>query len=372
MPIIFNAPTLSQRAAIETQNRLISTCLDRSGVRFDIVDDGYAPAVVVDPADASANAALNRCGEQADRASVAPAVQLFLGSSDTAAVSLRRLTTPSTLLVVAAIIAGASVLALVSTLAITRPLRLLAGAAHRISGGDFHAQVPAPGRGEVAQVAMAFNAMAQALERTEAQRQRMVNDIAHELRNPLVTLTGTLEAIQDEVYEPSAEVIDSMAEEACQLSHLVSDLQVLAAAESGHLRLARSRVDLSHVARTVAEAHTVLAHAADLHLQVLGDIAAGAALVVGDEVRLRQVLTNLVSNAIRYSPADTTVSVSTTSTSTRVRVQVQDQGAGIATEQLPFIFDRFWRADAARARATGGTGLGLAISGSWSTPTAAT
>ncbi len=365
-------PTASQRAATEAQNSAIGSCLDRSGTphRLSGGEDGDTPFVVVDEADPTAVAALQRCTEQADRASLAPRVQLFLGSSETAALRWDRLTTGSTVAVIAAIIAAASGLALVSTLAITRPLRRLAAAADRITHGDLETRVPTAGRGEVAQVGAAFNTMAEALHRTEAQRQQMVSDIAHELRNPLVTLNGTLEAIQDEVFTASPEVIDSLAEEARQLSHLVRDLAELNAAESGHLRLASGLLDLGEVVRAVAEAHTVVARAAGLTLQLddrHGRDAApehdgGRALVVGDEVRLRQVLTNLVSNAVRYSHPGGTVTITTATTADAVEVRVADQGVGITAEQLPLVFDRFWRADAARARATGGTGLGLAIS----------
>lgn len=364
------APTASQQAAIDAENSAIATCLDRSGTPHQTVEDGYAPEVSVNTDDPAAAAALDRCTEQAQRAGLAPRVSLFLGSSDAAALRWDRLTTGSTLGIIAAIIVIASAVALVSTLAITRPLRRLAAAADRITHGDFETRVPATGRGEVAQVGAAFNTMAEALDRTEAQRRQMVSDIAHELRNPLVTLNGTLEAIQDELFEASPEVIDSLAEEAHQLSHLVSDLAVLTAAESGHLRLARTEVDLAAVARTVVEAHTPLARTAGLTLRLHQEVDDGQALVVGDEVRLRQVLTNLVSNAVRYSSPGGTVTVTTAVTTavtsgaapTTVEVRVGDQGVGIAPEQLPLVFDRFWRADAARARATGGTGLGLAIS----------
>lgn len=364
------APTASQRAAIDAQNSAVAACLDRSGTPHRTVEDGYAPAVTVATDDPAAAAALDRCTEQAVRAGLAPRVSLFLGSSDAAALSWDRLTTGSTLAIIAAIIVVASAVALVSTLAITRPLRRLATAAGRITHGDFETRVPAAGRGEVAQVGAAFNTMAEALDRTEAQRRQMVSDIAHELRNPLVTLNGTLEAIQDRVFDASPEVVDSLAEEARQLSHLVNDLADLNAAESGHLRLARTEVDLAAVARTVVEAHAPLARTAGLTLRLESRLDprhdGGRGLVVGDEVRLRQVLTNLVSNAVRYSSPGGTVTVTTAVTSgaapATVEVRVADQGVGIAPEQLPLVFDRFWRADAARARATGGTGLGLAIS----------
>lgn len=361
-------PTASQRAAIDALNSSVSACLGRTGTPHRVVDDGYAPEVTVDTDDPAAVAALARCTERADRAGLAPRVSLFLGSSDSAALRWDRLTTGSTLAVIAAIIAAASAVALVSTLAITRPLRRLAAAAGRITDGDFETRVPAAGRGEVAQVGLAFNAMAQALDRTEAQRRRMVSDIAHELRNPLVTLNGTLEAIQDEVFTASPEIIESMAEEARQLSHLVQDLADLNAAESGHLRLARTEVDVVSVARTVVDAHTALARSAGLTLHLDQRAGDRRALVVGDEVRLRQVLTNLVSNAVRYSTPGGTVTVTTATTAptpdgpATVEVRVADEGVGIAEDQLPLVFDRFWRADAARARATGGTGLGLAIS----------
>ena len=195
----------------------------------------------------------------------------------------------------------------------------------------------------------------------------MVSDIAHELRNPLVTINGTLEAIQDGVYEPTPEVIDSLAEETDHLRRLVSDLQELSMADAGGLRVHREPIDAVAACRTVVESHRALAASSGVALS----FEAPAALdVEADPVRLRQIVANLLSNALRHTPSggSVTVSVDTQAPAPpgapdpeRWAITVADTGEGIDADHLADVFERFWRADPARARSTGGTGLGLAI-----------
>ncbi len=198
--------------------------------------------------------------------------------------------------------------------------------------------------------------MADALARDEELRRRLVSDVAHELRNPLTTIAGTVDALRDGVYRPDEPVLASLAEETAHLQRLVEDLQVLATADAGRLRLERGQVDLAALAAAVVDAHAPAASVAGVELRA--DLQA-ALPVAGDAVRLRQVLANLLSNALRH--ARTRVVVGGAREDDAVVLVVRDDGPGIPADQVALVFDRFWRGDPSRARATGGSGLGLAI-----------
>ncbi|KOV85536.1 hypothetical protein ADL03_13435 [Nocardia sp. NRRL S-836] len=242
--------------------------------------------------------------------------------------------------VVLVLTVGVSVLV---ALRMTRPLRTLTAAAERMQhGGD--ARVDIRSRSEIGQLARAFNDMAAQRARTDAQRKAMTSDISHELRNPLGTIRSWLEGARDGVVELDRTTLTALLDEALVLQHLVDDLQDLALADAGELRLHPSPVDLRELFDQLVAAHP-------------GLVAEGGGVVTADPVRLRQVLTNLVTNALRHTPAGGEVRLSAVDG----RITVSDTGSGIAAEDLPHVFDRFWRADPARARNTGGSGLGLAI-----------
>ncbi|MFD0551330.1 sensor histidine kinase [Streptomyces rectiviolaceus] len=192
----------------------------------------------------------------------------------------------------------------------------------------------------------------------EDQRQAMVSDVAHELRTPLSNIRGWLEAAEDGVVATDPELVSSLLEEALLLQHIVNDLQDLAAADAGTLRLHREPVHASDVVDQVAAAHQAGAEAAGVRLSAttLGDPCFTA-----DPLRLRQAIGNLVSNAIRHTPQGGSVTIGCRATLDAVVVEVADTGTGIDPDDLPHVFDRFWRADKSRTRATGGSGLGLAI-----------
>jgi two-component system, OmpR family, sensor histidine kinase BaeS len=202
-------------------------------------------------------------------------------------------------------------------------------------------------------LAHAFNTMAESLQTNERVRRQMVSDIAHELRNPLVTLNGTLEAIEDGVYEPNPDVINSMAEETAHLSRLVRDLQDLANADAGGLSIRLDDGDLADVATAVVDAYQPVAMTKQIELTAQVEPVPARF----DAARIRQVLDNLVSNALRHTAAGGAVTV----TVNAAELSVRDTGEGIAADDVPHVFDRFWRADPSRTRATGGSGLGLAI-----------
>ena len=257
---------------------------------------------------------------------------------------------------------GAGALALVLTLAASRrivaPLEALTSAARRMGTGDLSARVDARGTDEIGDLGRAFNAMADDLARTESLRRRLVTDVAHELRTPLTNLRCQIEALQDGLQPADEATLRSLHEETLLLSHLVDDLQELALAESGALPLHLGRVD---VAEAVASALSAMRPRISAGaLTATAQVAPGLS-VRADRERLGQVLRNLVANAITHTPVGGAIAVRAEAVGGAVRLVVEDTGSGIAAEDLPNVFERFYRADAARARGTGGAGLGLAI-----------
>ncbi|MFD0740998.1 sensor histidine kinase [Phytohabitans flavus] len=200
--------------------------------------------------------------------------------------------------------------------------------------------------------------MADSLQRGEERQRRLVADVAHELRTPLANLRGYLEALKDGVIEPDPELFASLHEEAVLQQRIVNDLQDLALAEAGTLAYHRTVIDMAEVLETTRAAHHAVAESAGVQLVTA---TPGPAQVHADPDRLRQVLGNLVTNAIRATSAGGSVTLSSAVDGTAVVVRVADTGTGIAPESLPYVFDRFWRADSARGRRTGGSGLGLSI-----------
>jgi signal transduction histidine kinase len=264
-------------------------------------------------------------------------------------------------LLLAAAVGGGSalVLALVFSQRVVSPVEALTAAAMRLEKGDLRQRVSVRADDEIGTLARAFNAMADGLARTEQLRRQLVSDVAHELRTPLTNLRGYLEAVRDGVVEPRPEVVDSLYEETMHLIRLVDDLQDLALAEAGQLRLEPQPVSLGEA---VSRALTALPPPlAALAAPIRVEVEAGLPPVYADPGRLRQVLGNLLTNAIAHTPRDGEIVVEARQSAGQVAVRVRDSGAGIAPEHLPFVFERFYRADPARARATGGAGLGLAI-----------
>jgi signal transduction histidine kinase len=225
--------------------------------------------------------------------------------------------------------------------------------------GDLTARVKATSSDEIGQLAHAFNAMADGLARQEQLRRNMVSDVAHELRTPLTNIRGYLEAAKDGLVQPDGALVDNLYEEAMLLNRLVNDLQELALAEAGQLRLERHSVKVGDVVRTTVEVLCPHAEARDISLvvQVPDDLP----LVKADLHRVGQVLRNLMNNALDFTPPGGQVTVTAQPDGKWVSVQVRDTGPGIAPEHLPYVFERFYRADPSRTRATGGAGLGLAI-----------
>jgi signal transduction histidine kinase len=264
-------------------------------------------------------------------------------------------------LLLAAVVAGLAAVLLTVGLSrrILGPVSTLTAAARRMERGDLSQRVEVQSNDEIGELARAFNAMADGLTRLEDLRRSMVSDVAHELRTPLSNIRGYLEALQDGVVEPKREIIDSLHEEAMLLNRLVDDLQELALAEAGQLRLERQSVAPADLVNRAMEAARAQAAAGGITLQV--DLPADLSLVDVDPQRIGQVLGNLLSNALTHTPPGGEVVVAAQARESEVELSVSDTGEGILPEHLPYIFERFYRADKSRSRATGGTGLGLAI-----------
>jgi signal transduction histidine kinase len=263
-------------------------------------------------------------------------------------------------LLLIAVAAGLSAVLLILGLSrrILAPVEALTAAVRRMEAGDLSQRVEITSRDEIGELARAFNSMADGLARLEELRRNMVTDVAHELRTPLSNIQGYLEALQDGVVEPEKHIIDSLHAEAMLLNHLVDDLQELSLAEAGHLKLECQPVALTDIVDRAVEAVRPRAEAKGIRLQV--DLPEDL-LVDVDPQRIGQVLRNLLDNALTHTPPGGEVGVAARASNQWVEVSVRDTGTGIAAEDLPYVFERFYRADKSRSRATGGAGLGLAI-----------
>lgn len=242
-----------------------------------------------------------------------------------------------------------------------RPFAEIMSATDAIAQGDLSVRLTEHGPRPLREMARSFNNMTSELERAEQQRRNLTADIAHELRNPLHIIQGNLEGMLDGVYEPTPENLNTTLEETHLLARLVADLQTLSLVEAGQLPLHLTRFPVADLLSDVATSFS--ARAAEQAVNLQTDCAPGMALVA-DYDRLDQVLSNLVANALRHTPANGRVSLQADvlpSGSGQVRITVTDSGSGIAAEDLPFIFDRFWKGDRARTRDGTGSGLGLAI-----------
>jgi signal transduction histidine kinase len=258
---------------------------------------------------------------------------------------------------------AAGIAALIVTLFISgrilRPVENLTVAAQKMSHGDLSARVPVESDDELGQLATAFNGMAENISRQEELRRNMVGDVAHELRTPLTNLRGYLEATRDGLVAPDAALVDNLYEETMLLTRLVTDLHELAQAEAGQLTLVRTPTPISEVIEKAVEILRPQAESKGVALSV--DVAPDLPPADIDRERIGQVLRNLLNNALAHTPERGTISVSAARENGMIRVTVRDTGEGISAEDLPHVFDRFYRADRSRARQTGGYGLGLAI-----------
>jgi signal transduction histidine kinase len=242
---------------------------------------------------------------------------------------------------------------------IADPIAHILDAADAVGAGDLSVRVPENRRSTFYTLERSFNRMLSELERADIQRRNLTADVAHELRTPIHVIQGYLEGVLDGVYEPDEETINTLLDETQLLSRLVEDLRTLSLAEAGELQLQVEEVDLAELIADVHTSFSGQAEAAGITLTT--EVADGLSLTA-DPGRLDQVLGNLVVNALRYTGEGGEVTIRAEGEGDGCRIVVEDTGEGIAAEDLPFVFDRFWRADKSRTNADGsGHGLGLAI-----------
>ncbi|MEU3463525.1 HAMP domain-containing sensor histidine kinase [Streptomyces sp. NPDC006733] len=358
-------PTVTEQRALTGLDTLVNACLTRqrsvlAGYVTLSADFTWAKGRKMAPDFRTLQECIDAGRREQLRTFVAPAAQLFVSDTGAGAspprFDLSRANTTR--------IAGVTGLVLLLTVTVTaliatrlvRPLRALTDAAQQPT--EQHTRVPVTTGDETGILAQAFNDLSERRERTETQRKAMVSDIAHELRTPLTNIRGWLEVAKDGIVVPDQRLLSSLHDEALLLQHIIDDLQDLASADAGTLRLHPEPVRLGDLLDQVADANRAHARAAGVSI---GSDVRGDPRLSADPVRLRQALGNLVSNALRHTPAGGSVRLRAHGGDGTVTIEVADTGSGIAPEDLPDVFDRFWRAERSRSRRTGGSGLGLAI-----------
>lgn len=257
----------------------------------------------------------------------------------------------------------AIVIAIFATLLISHsilhPVEELTAAARQMQRGDMTARVNIRSKDEIGLLGNSFNAMAESINKQEQLRKNMVSDVAHELRTPLSNILGYLEAANDGKIATDQMLVNNLHEEAALINHLIDDLQELAQADAGHLRIEISAIHLDEIILSTYE--SFLPACQKLGITLTYEIPDGLPTVKADTQRITQILGNLMNNAVNYTPSGGKINLRAFKEGSYVKVEVTDTGAGIEAGHLPHIFDRFYRADPSRARSTGGSGLGLAI-----------
>jgi len=258
---------------------------------------------------------------------------------------------------------AATLVALIASLIISRnivaPVRSMTNASGRIAEGHYDERVALQGNDELSQLARSFNQMAEQLEQVESMRRQLIGDVAHELRTPLTAIKGSAEALMDGVLPASDETYLQIHAEAERLSHLVDDLQELSRVESRATQLDIHPADSTALIQTVTKR---LQHQFDeKRVTLTSSLPHDPIIVLADGDRVIQILTNLIGNALQYTPENGTVTVLIERDKNEARISVRDTGFGIPADQLTHIFDRFYRVDKSRSRAHGGSGIGLTI-----------
>ncbi len=238
---------------------------------------------------------------------------------------------------------------------IIAPLGDVMTAAQRVETGDYSARVNIRGNRDVRALARSFNAMATRLQDNETQRRNLMADVTHELRTPLTVIQGNLEGMVDGVYPHDESHLQTVLEETHVMARLIEDLRMLSLADSGTLKLQKERANLRDVANDALASLAAASQDAGVALVITAAEQPDPDLEF-DPLRIREVLTNLLSNALRHTPRGGTITIAFQSDAKDMRVTVTDNGSGISAEDLPHIFNRFYKTQASR-----GTGLGLAI-----------
>jgi len=265
-------------------------------------------------------------------------------------------------LVLALLAAGmvAVVVSLLLSRGIVAPVRILTAASRRIADGQYGKRVLTAGTDELGQLAHSFNQMAEKLEQVELMRRELLGDVSHELRTPLTAIKGSMEGLIDGILPATPETYQQIHQEADRLARLVDDLQELSRVEAGNYPLDIRPVSVSTLVHTSIKRFAAQAQAKGMELR--SDLPADLPLVLADQDRISQVLTNLVGNALQYTPEGGKVTILSIRHGDEIHISVVDTGIGIPTEHLQHLFTRFYRVDKSRSRqAGGGSGIGLTI-----------
>ncbi|MGW7824386.1 sensor histidine kinase [Streptomyces puniciscabiei] len=378
-----DAPTPTERTALQALTKLTNACLNRQGHSDVTLNPDFTwqaanwPTRTRTEVTESPHDTIGSCLDTARREQLSPYVArpalLFIGDAGQGNSPGFNLTTANrerifgAALLVLALTIGAAV---VTGRRLVRPLHRLTAAAEQMKQGSEATPIEVHADDEIGRLTDAFNDMADHRKRSESQRKALVSDVAHELRTPLSNLRGWLEAVDDGLIDPSPDLITSLLEEAVQLQHLINDLQDLAQADAGALRLHLEAVTVTDLLHQSAAAHQ--AEAERTGITLTSSAPEDLPTLAADPVRVRQAISNLLSNALRHTPEGGRVILrahidgtdpthTDPGTAQVLKVEVADTGSGITAEDLPYVFDRFWRADTSRNRHTGGSGLGLAI-----------
>jgi signal transduction histidine kinase len=256
-------------------------------------------------------------------------------------------------------IAIAILLGLLFTRTLLKPLSNLSAAIGRMEKGELHQKVPKISNDELGEVIDGFNQMSLALANANAQREQMTADIAHELRSPLTVINGYLEALQDGTLEASPERLEIIQQEVNQLNRLVNDLRILALADAGKLEILKDDIDIDSLFNHLKDAYNLIANAKQISLRFQKDNSLRT--IYADEGRILQVLSNLLTNAIRHTEQGGEVNVLARTDKDNIIIEVSDTGEGIPEEELDQVFKRFYRSDPSRHTINGESGLGLSI-----------
>ena len=239
------------------------------------------------------------------------------------------------------------------------PVRGLTAVASKLGTGDLSQRVPESGSDDIGDLARTFNTMASDLELAGQQRKQLTADVAHELRTPLTNIQGYLEAIKDGLVDADEETIDTLHDQTTHLATLIEDLRILAVADAGALTLQKIH---GTPAITIKDAVSTFSQRAyDREIELSVSISETGVTMDFDETRLRQIITNLVENSLTNTPKGGTIHIDIQDRAEDMKISITDTGIGISKENLPRIFDQFYRADGSRSSTTGGAGLGLTI-----------
>jgi len=243
-----------------------------------------------------------------------------------------------------------------------KPIRSIAGVTRAIAAGDYSKRVNLKTRDEIQELANSVNNMAENLEKTEMLRRELVSNVSHELATPLTNIQGYVEALRDGVVageDREKETLGIIAEEAARLEHIIDDLRELSRIESSAFTLSRESIHLDEAIERVVV--SVQPQVDEKRISLRTGIPPDLPEVNADRDRITQILVNLLGNAVRFTPKGGWIEVNAVHEHNYVKVSVRDNGCGIPAQDLPHIFERFYRVDRSRSRGTGGTGIGLAI-----------